>query len=323
MLGSSIINGNLAEVDQPTFTLFWPLYMLFVQVILPVFLITAAGFVFARKSGADLQSLANSVLYLFAPSLVFSALIKSHVESDLLGRLALFMALYTAFLCLLAFCISRWRKFDSDTTRAFTLTTSMVNIGNFGLPLVFFAYGEASLDVSIVLFVLFNIPLGTLAILIAQGQGVKWQTALNNTLKIPIFYGVALAILCKVINLQPPEFILRTTGLLGQAAIPLMLVLLGMQLSRVKIQGNWGFFGLSTAVRLLIGPLLAVALVGLLGFDEPTRKIVILQTSAPSAVLPLLYTIRFGTRPDLVSGTILFSTLCSAFTLTALLYWLA
>ena len=106
--------------------------MLFVQVILPVFLITAAGFVFARKSGADLQSLANSVLYLFAPSLVFSALIKSHVESDLLGRLALFMALYTALLCLLAFCVSRWCKFDSDTTRAFTLTTSMVNIGNFG-----------------------------------------------------------------------------------------------------------------------------------------------------------------------------------------------
>ncbi len=296
--------------------------MLFVQVILPVFLIAATGFFFARKSGADLQSLANSVLYLFAPSLVFSALIKSHVESDLLGRLALFMALYTALFCLLAFCTSRCCKFDNDTTRAFTLTTSMVNIGNFGLPLVFFAYGEASLDISVVLFVLFNIPLGTLAIIIAQGRGAKWREALGNTMKIPIFYGVALAILCKLINWQPPEFILRTTDLLGQATIPVMLVLLGMQLSRSKIRQNWGFFGLSTAFRLLVGPLIAVALTGLLGFDGLTRKIVILQTSTPSAVLPLLYTIRFGTRPDLVSGTILLSTLCSAFTLTGLLYWL-
>jgi predicted permease len=297
--------------------------MLFAEVILPVFLITAAGFVFARRSGADLQSLANSVLYLFAPSLVFSALIKSHVESALLGRLALFMVLYTLILCLLSFVTSRWCQFDSDTSRAFTLTTSMVNIGNFGLPLVFFAYGQTSLDVSIILFVLFNIPLGTLAILIAQGQKVKWQTAISNTLKTPIFYGVALAILCKVSNVQPPEVILRTTSLLGQAAIPVMLVLLGMQLSRVRIQGNWGFFGLSTAFRLLLGPLLAVVLVALLGFDGLTRKIIILQTSTPSAVLPLLYTIRFGTRPDLVSGTILISTVCSAFTLTALLYWLA
>lgn len=296
--------------------------MLFVQVILPVFLIAFAGFFFARKSVADLQSLANSVLYLFAPSLVFSALIKSHVEAILFGRLALFMALYTALLCLLALCISRCCKFDNDTTRAFTLTTSMVNIGNFGLPLVFFAYGKASLDVSVVLFVLFNIPLGTLAIVIAQGRGVKWREALVNTMKIPIFHGVAIAIFCKLLNWQPPEFILRTTELLGQAAIPVMLVLLGMQLSRSKIQQNWGFFGLSTAVRLLLGPLIAVALAGILGFDGLTRKIIILQTSTPSAVLPLLYSIRFGTRPDLVSGTILLSTLCSAFTLTGLLYWL-
>lgn len=296
--------------------------MLFVQVILPIFLIASAGFVFARKSAADLGTLANSALYLFAPSLVFSSLLKRSLEGDLLGRLALFMVLYTAVICLLAFCVSRWCHFDNNTTRAFTLTTSMINIGNYGLPLVFFAYGDAALNVSVLLFVLFNIPLGTLAIMIAQGQGVKWQQTFRNTLKIPIFYAVALALLFKLVNWQPPEFITRATELLGQAAIPLMLILLGMQLSRVRVYKNWGFFSLSTVIRLLVGPLLAIALTKLLGLDGLTRKIVILQTSTPSAVMPLLYCIRFDTRPDLVSGTILLTTLCSAVTLTALLYWL-
>jgi predicted permease len=296
--------------------------MLFVQVILPIFLIASAGFVFARKTAADLAPLANSALYLFAPALVFSSLLKRSVEGDVLGLLALFMVLYTAALCLLAVCVSRWRRFDGNTTRAFTLTTSMINTGNYGLPLVFFAYGEAALNVSVLLFVLFSLPLGTLAIVIAQGQGVKWQEAVRNSLKIPIFYGVALALFCKLVNWQPPEFFIRATELLGQAAIPLMLVLLGMQLSRVKIYKNWGFFSLSTMIRLLVGPALAIALTALLGLDGLTRKIVILQTSTPSAVIPLLYSIRFNTRPDLVSGTILLSTLCSAFTLTALLYWL-
>jgi len=198
-----------------------------------------------------------------------------------------------------------------------------MNVGNFGLPLVFFAYGDAALNVSALLFVLFSIPLGTLAILIAQGQGSRLQDALKNTLKIPIFYGVALAFLCKLISWQPPGFILRATDLLGQAAIPVMLVLLGMQLARTKVYQNWGFFSLATVVRLVVGPLLAIALVSLLGLDGLTRKVAILQTSTPSAVLPLLYCIRSGTRPDLVSGTILLSTTCSAFTLTALLYWLA
>jgi hypothetical protein len=101
-----------------------------------------------------------------------------------------------------------------------------------------------------------------------------------------------------------------------------MLVLLGMQLSRTKVTKNWGFFSLATVIRLLVGPVLAVVLTTLLGLDGLTRKIVILQTSTPSAVLPLLYTLRFNTRPDLVSGTILLSTLCSAITLTVLLYWL-
>lgn len=296
--------------------------MLFVQVILPIFLIASAGFVFERKTASDLNALANSALYLFAPSLVFSSLLKRSVESDILGRLALFMVLYTAALCLLAYCVSRWCRFDGDTTRAFTLTTTMINIGNYGLPLVFFAYGDAALNVSVLLFVLFNIPLGTLAIMIAQGQGVRWQESLRNTLRIPIFYGVALALLCKLINWQPPEFLIRATELLGQATIPLMLVLLGMQLSKVKVYQNWGFFSLSTVIRLVLGPILAIALTAILGIDGLTRKIVILQTSTPSAVLPLLYCIRFGTRPDLVSGTILLSTLCSTFTLTVLLYWL-
>ena len=218
--------------------------MLFIQVILPVFLIASAGYVFARRSDTDIRSLADNALFLFAPSLVFSALVKSSVATDLLGRLTLFMLAYTLLMCLLAFGIARLCRFGGDTTRAFALTTTMMNIGNFGLPLVFFAYGEAALDISIVLFVLFNIPLSTLAIIIAQGQGVKWHQAVRNMLKIPIFYGVALALLCKVLDWPPPGFILRATELLGQAAIPVMLVLLGMQLSRSKVSQGWGFFGL-------------------------------------------------------------------------------
>ena len=161
--------------------------MLFIQVILPVFLIASAGYIFERRSEVDIRSLANSALYLFAPSLVFSSLINSTVATDLLGRLLLFMLIYTLLMCVLAFGIARLCKFDNNTTRAFALTTSMMNIGNFGLPLVFFAYGQEALNISVLVFVLFNIPLGTLAIIIAQGQGVRWHQAVRNMLKIPIF----------------------------------------------------------------------------------------------------------------------------------------
>ena len=296
--------------------------MLFVNVILPVFLLAFVGFFFERKTKPDMATLANATLYLFAPALVFSSLLKQTVEFDIVGKLALFTLLYTGILCIAAYLIARMRRFDDGATRALALTAPMINVGNFGLPLVFFAYGEGALDISIVIFVLFNIPLGTLAVYIAQGNGANWRQALLNTAKIPIFHSIVLAFLCKGFDLYPPEFLLRATELLGQAAIPTMLILLGMQLARSSVRDSWGFFTLATSLRLIAGPLLAIALTAILELDGLTRKVVILQTSTPSAVMPLLYAVRFNTRPDLVSGAILLSTLCSAFTLTFLLYWL-
>ena len=97
--------------------------MLFIQVILPVFLIASAGYVFERRSEVDISSLANSALYLFAPSLVFSALVKSTVATGLLGRLTIFMLVYTLMMCALAVCIARFCKFDkcSISTRGIAL----------------------------------------------------------------------------------------------------------------------------------------------------------------------------------------------------------
>jgi predicted permease len=196
-----------------------------------------------------------------------------------------------------------------------------MNVGNFGLPLVMFAYGTAALDISVLTFVLFNFSLGTFAIIVAQG-GTSIKAAFSNMLRIPIFHAAIAALICKAISWQPPEFILRPLDLLGQAAVPLMLVLLGMQLAKVKTVSNLGFCCLATILRLGVAPVIATGIALLLGIDGLPRKILILQTSTPSAVLTLLYSVRYDTRPDLVSGTILISTLLSAGSLTFLLYWL-
>jgi len=296
--------------------------MLFVNVVLPVFLMALAGFVLERKTQVDMRTLTNSSLFLFTPALVFSSLVSRTIVADQLLQLFGYMLLYVATMLLLTLGIARIRRFDGDTTRALALTTAMMNIGNFGLPLVYFAYGEASLNISILTFVIFNIPLGTLAIVIAQGSQVKWPEATRNMLRIPIFYATLLALLCKAVDLDIPGFLLRPVTILGQAAIPVMLVLLGMQLAKSSVKNAWGFCSLAAATRLLVGPVVGILLAWLLGFDGLARKVVILQTSTPSAILPLLYALKFNTRPDLVSGTVFISTLFSALTLTGLLYWL-
>ncbi len=294
--------------------------MLFINIILPVFLMVFSGFILEKTGRLDFRTLTISSLYLFTPALVFSALMKNEIQLDLARDIALFMIVYTLVLLGISVACGRLCRMDRETRGALSLTTVMMNVGNFGLPLAYFAFGEAGLNASIMTFVIFSIPLGTLAIIIAQGAGVSLRTAITNTLKIPIFHAVVLAFSCQLLHVTVPVFLLRPAEILGQAAIPVMLVLLGMQLARTRL-GAWpGFLSLSAALRLGIAPLVAWGVTLLLGIDDLTRKVVILQTSTPSAVLPLLYSLRFDTRPDLVAGAIMVSTLLSALSLTVILY---
>jgi len=297
--------------------------MLFFQVILPVFLIILAGFILERTLRPDFETLTNCSLYLFSPALVFSALMRQEIQFALAGNLALFMILYTAALLGLSAATGRVLRLESETRSALSLSTVFMNIGNYGLPLTYFAFGNAALNVSVLLFVLFTIPLGSLAIVLAQGRKAPFPDALGNALRIPIFYAVLLAFTCKGLEVEVPDFILRPVELLGQAAVPLMLVLLGMQLARTRLTAaRPGFLSLVCGIRLVLAPLIAWSLLELLGIEGLTRKVLILQTSTPSAVLPLLYSLRFKTRPELVAASIFATTLLSAISLTVILYLL-
>ena len=296
--------------------------MLFVNIILPVFILIFCGYLAEKKIGLDFRTLTNCSLYLFTPALVFSSLIRQTLELSLTLNIFFFMVLYTLSLYLLVRLIAAGPAMSRENSGALVLTTVVMNVGNFGLPLAYFAFGEQGLHVSVLTFVLFNIPLSTLAIVVAQGGEVPLGKALINTFKIPIFHAVALAFLLKAVDLSVPFFVLRAVELLGDAAIPLMLVLLGMQLARTRLESQWGFLSLATIIRLAIAPLIAWAITVLLAIDGTSRNVIILQTSTPSAVLPLLYALRFGMRPDLVAGTIFVTTLLSAGSLTIILYLL-
>ena len=296
--------------------------MLFIEIILPVFLIVFAGFVLEKKAKLDFRTLSYSSLYLFTPALVFSALMKNAISFTLASRIGLFMLFYTAAMMVLSVAAGHLLQFDRETRSALHLTTVMMNVGNFGLPLAWFAFGPAGLEVSILTFFFFNLVLSSLAIVLAQGSTATLKEAAANVLKIPIFHAGILALALQAAEMRIPALLLRPIELLGQAAVPLMLVLLGMQLARTRLQTGVRFLALSSLLRLAVAPAVGLILAWFLGIRGLERNVIILQTSTPSAVLPLLYSIKFGSRPDLVAGAISVSTLLSAGTLTVLLYLL-
>lgn len=294
--------------------------MLFLNIIVPVFIVIACGWVLERYFHLELSPFTTSSLYLFAPALVLSALLKHPINSDHALVVLAFMLIYTSAMLLLATICARILIINKDSRPALTLTTVMMNVGNFGLPLSYFAFGEQGFPIAVLVFVMFSLPLATIAIVIAQGRQAKLSIAINNCLKIPILYSVIIALILNTANIQLPLFLTRPLDLIGQVAVPLMLVVLGMQISRTKWHLSLKFMGAASMLRLIIAPAIAWLTCRVLSIDGLYRDVLILQTSAPSAVLPLLYALRFNTRPDLVASTIVVTTLLSAATLTILLY---
>lgn len=296
--------------------------MLFINIIVPVFIIIGCGWGLGRFFKVEQAPLTTSSLYLFAPALVLSALLKHPIQSDQALDVLMFMVIYMVIMLVLAKLTCSIIGIGESERPAFTLTTAMMNIGNFGLPLSYFAFGDEGVPIAILVFVLFNLPLGSLAIVIAQGKQAKLSTAIVNSAKIPIFHAVIIALIFNIFKIELPVFLMRPLDLMGQVAVPLMLVILGIQISKTQWILPLRFMSAACTLRLIIAPVVAWAACTILHIDGLYRDILILQTSTPSAVLPLLYALRFNTRPDLVASTIMVTTVLSAASLTALLYLL-
>ncbi len=294
--------------------------MIFLNVILPVFLIIATGFFLQKTKNPDFKSVSDLTLYFLTPCLIFSGLLNSKQDiSEFIYPGIAFMILLTISMWILSLITGKLLKFDSKEQSAFSLSTIMMNTGNFGVPLILFAFGEKGLPYAIIILILFTFPLGTLAVFIASKGEKNIKDSLIEIIRVPLFYSILLAVFFKFFNISLPKLIMKPITMMGDAAIPCLLLLLGMQLANTNLKLNFKPIGANLVVRLIISPIIAFLLCKLLGITGMPSKILIIQTSTPSAIIPLLYAINYNTRPDIVAGCIFFSTLFSALTLTILM----
>jgi predicted permease len=105
-----------------------------------------------------------------------------------------------------------------------------------------------------------------------------------------------------------PAWLSNTTGILGGATIPLMLITLGVSLAQLKV-ARWRHSLLFSLLRVLGGFGLAVLVAGLFGLQGIERGVLILQFSMPVAVFNYLLALRYEREPGEVAGMVVLSTL--------------
>ena len=290
--------------------------LVFKSSILPIFIIVGMAFVYHRVLRPDISQLTNLAIYAIAPLFVFDSLYRHQVVLSVLYKPLAFMGLLTFSLMAIAYVVAKIANATDDERTSFVLACSMINVGNFGLPLIFFAFGDRAEIYSVLYFTAFNIPLSTIAIYISSKEKSIART-LTDVLKIPMFHALIIALLMSGLSIPLPDFLSKSIGLISQATIPLFIFILGLQLADMKFKlGLVKLVLLAVVIRLVVSPALAYPFLKFLGVTGLERNVALVQTSAPAALLPLMYAIRFNRSPDLLAAVILITTLLSGISLT-------
>ncbi len=298
----------------------------FAQVLLPILVVVASGYLLQRRLELDLTSVNRLSLYLLSPALIFSSLVQSRIEASETLRISAFMTLFVISIGALTWFVASLMRLDSIDRAAMMLCVMFMNAGNYGLPASRFAFGQEGFDRAVLFFVVQAILTQTLAIYIAGAGHGDRRGGLVRLLRMPQIYAVlaALAVRLGGLRLDPTgggilNDAFRGVALVGDAAVPLLLIILGLQLAETGRISEGSKVALATVLRLGLSVPLALILSYLLGLGELSTKLAVVLSSMPTAVNVTILAIEFNVYPRFVSSVVVVSTAASVFTLTLIL----
>ncbi len=306
------------------------LAQIFSQVMVPILVIVGAGYLLRRITDFDLRPLSRVSLYLLSPALIFSSLVEAEISQGQTWRIIAFSVLLVGIMAALTQAVGIALSFSRETNTALMLSTMFTNTGNYGLPLALFAFGQRGFEGAILFFVVQATLVQTLGIYMASSGRGGSRAGLATLFKMPQLYAVGAALLLRWIGpdlvTQPGTVaadLYRGISLMGDATIPLLLVILGAELARAQVDmGDATSISTALAIRLLAAIPISYGLAYALGLDDLTTKLAVVLGSMPTAVNVSLLALEFDIRPKLVSSIVIVSTTLSFVTLTILLGFL-
>ncbi|MEA5536499.1 AEC family transporter [Crocosphaera sp. XPORK-15E] len=287
--------------------------------IIPVAFIIFIGFIAGKTLKLQQQTLSQLTVYILAPALVADSLYTTTMSAESAAKLLLGVFIIASVLYLLVLGVSYWFNLSSLIRKSLIATTLHPNNGNMGLSLVDFALGSGGLDRAIIYMIGSSILLFGITPAILAGTSLKHS--LGVVFKLPLIWAMIAGLILRVLQIKLPFNLGEGLHLLGVAAIPIALLILGMQLADTRFKVRKFEFA-SLNLRLIIAPIIALLIGKLINLDSLDLQVLILQSAMPTAVNTLVLVTEFGGDPPLVARTIVVTTLLSFLTLPMVL-WLS
>jgi predicted permease len=273
------------------------------EIVAPVFLLAGAGFAWVKLGFEyQIQFVTRLAMTLGIPALIFTALMKTEIEPQALTTVSLATLAAHGALGLVMYALVRATRMEICT---YLSPLIFGNTGNLGLPVALFAFGDEGLGYAVVIFAVSAILVFTVGIWLVSGGGSP-----ARVLREPMVVATLLGALFMAFDWETPRFLTNALDLLGQLAIPLMLITLGVAVSRLHParMGRAVWLSLAKAAA-------AVALawsVGLVfGLAPVPFAVLVLQISTPVPVTAYLLAEKYHADAGAVAGLVVISTLVS------------
>lgn len=292
-------------------------------IVLPVFLVFGIGYISQKLLNMDIKSISAMSLYILLPLLTFDTFYRNELTVDYL-YLFIFSIVITMILIGITVLTGWFMKSTKEDISAILLGALFPNSGNYGAPVMLFALGAVAFDYAIVLMVLHGFIISTVGIFIASfggGATISVKDAIVSIFRIPVIYGAIAGIAFQLGNITIDEKLMDIIQMTGNAAIPVVMLILGMQLAQIKKE-NFELKNINAVIfiRMIISPVVAMILVLFMPVDETMKMVFIVLNAMPVAANSTMLAVQFNVKPNLVSFSTLITTLLSLLTIPLFLY---
>ncbi len=287
------------------------MYTQLLPIIIPVLLCVLVGYVWARTPYPfERDFLTRIVMNVGAPCLVLDGM-----TSLSAGTSQFYLSFWIA-VGLIGFCTvvgAALLRLSGQPVRSYLPPVMFGNMGNLGVPLCAFAFGEEGLGLAIGFYIAAS-TIQFVAGPMIQGRQAAWRTLLTT----PIIYSALLGLLLLQTQTTMPSALSNTVELVGGITLPLMLIAMGYSLATFKVSRLGPAIGL-TAMRFVLGISAGLLVVWWLELEGALRGVVLIEASMPVAVFNFLFAARYDRDADDIAGAIVVSTAISFITLPWLL----
>lgn len=294
-----------------------------VSSIIPVFLIIFVGFVLNRAQDVDVGPLNTLSLFVLTPALIIHSITLTELGADVLLKVSLGVGIFLTIILASSWIFGRIRGKEGAIMGSFLLIAAFGNTGTLGIPLADFAFDQTGRQTAVLFAAVHGTAVYTIGLMIASSSGKKsGLQSLKRVFQYPLIYAVAIAAMARMGGFVPPADspIMETLGLVGDSAIPVMLIILGIQLSETEMRSAMSMTVSPTVFRFLVSPIIGIGVVVVLGFQNTTvAQVFVLLTAMPVAVSPVIFVVEFAretsikgvTLPEFVSTNIFVTTVVS------------